>query len=148
VQTRWTIRIKFERARPGGRNDFRRRRVASSMLIITARPRVVNAPERVSIPTRAFDNDPSAKHHRARTQLCVRISAGPNSLFLARLSLCSLPSGDDWSAHQRRGVLRRVFEKRARIQETVLVSPIFTHTALADGERAGGIDDIRFRISG
>ncbi len=34
------------------------------------------------------------------------------------------------------------------IQEMSTGSPIFTHTALAEGERAGGTGDIRFRISG
>jgi len=46
------------------------------------------------------------------------------------------------------GIVGGVCEKRGMIQELCRGSPIFTHTALAEGERAGGTDDIRFRISG
>jgi hypothetical protein len=42
----------------------------------------------------------------------------------------------------------RVFEKRGLIQGIGRVPPIITHTALAEGERAGGTYYIRFRIFG
>jgi hypothetical protein len=44
--------------------------------------------------------------------------------------------------------MRRVSEKIGMIQGAGGGLPIFTHTALAEGERAGGTNDIRFRISG
>jgi hypothetical protein len=46
------------------------------------------------------------------------------------------------------GIVGGVCEKRGMIQEVCRGWPIFTRTALAEGERAGGTDDIRFRISG
>ncbi len=88
------------------------------------------------------------KHRESKK---AQLGLSPNHCPLAGLRPegCARPfdwqrPGDSW----RRGIVRGVCEERGMIQEICPELPIFTHTALAEGERAGGIDDIRFRISG